>query len=263
MSRLSAIAVLGFLVASLSADEPLPVFVLAGTSNMTGGGARVADLTDEQRLPQKDVLIFQGGSWVPLEAGKAPSRGNNVGIELGFGQTMAKHLGKQVGIITGPMRTASPDESGYASIVRSVQAAQKSRPIVVVGMAVQLYEVDSRTEEGAKAFGQNLTKYIESARRDFGNEKLVFAKNKALAPRTDGTPADVQTLPAGGFPHLEIIRAAETSLQLPGFGLTKLDDLSRGRDNVHYDTKGILELGKRHAETIIGLMKSQLQEKSP
>jgi hypothetical protein len=230
---------------------------------MTGGGARVADLSDEQRQPQKDVLVFQGGGWVPLEAGKAPSRGNNVGIELGFGQTMAKHLGQPVGIITGPMRTASPDESGYASIVRSVQAAQKSRPIVVVGMAVQLYEVDSRTEESAKAFGQNLTKYVESARRDFGNENLLFAKNKALAPRTDSTPPEVQTLPAGGFPHLEVIRAAETSLKLPGFGLTNLDDLPRGPDKVHYDTKGILELGKRHAATLIALMKAESSPKSP
>jgi hypothetical protein len=147
--------------------------------------------------------------------------------------------------------------------VRSVEAAHKSRPIVVVGMAVQLYEVDARTEKTAQAFGADLTRYVESARRDFGNEKLVFAKNKALAPRTDNSQPEVQTLPAGGFPHLEVIRAAETALQLPGFGLTRLDDLPRGRDNVHYDTKGILELGKRHAETIIGLLAQQPKPKTP
>lgn len=244
---------------ALAEDSPLKVFVLAGTSNMTGGGARTAELSEELRQPQKDVLVFQGGGmWTPMEAGKVPRRGNNFGVEVSFGRAMAKHFGEPIGIITGGMSTASPDQGGYAGIVASVKAAQKSRPIVIAGMCVQLYEVDSRTEETAKAYPQNIVRYIESARRDFGNPDMPFVKNKVLTPTSDPSKIAVtpQSLPVSNFVFLEMVRKDEAAIDLPGFGRTDLDDLPRGGDKVHYDTKGILELGERHAATMIELLKA-------
>lgn len=244
-------------LAAAAAEPPLQVFVLAGTSNMTGSGARTAELSDEQRQPRKDVLVFQGGDWLPLEAGKSPQRGDKFGVEVSFGTAMAEHLGHPIGIILGSMRTASPEQGAYAQMVRTVQAAQKTRPIVITGMVVQLFEDDARTEEMAQAYPRNITRYIESARRDFGNPAMLFVKNKVLTPQEDRSKLAVtpQSLPLSGFPFLEKLGNDEATLEIPGFGRTDLADLPRGRDKVHYDTKGILELGQRHAATMIMLLK--------
>jgi len=247
--------------AARAQEPPLKVLVLAGTSNLTGSGARIAELPDDLKQPQKDVLVYQGGAWVPLDPGKAPLRGNgksNFGVEVTFGQAMTRHPGQPIGIITGSMRTTSPD-GGYAQLVRTVNDAKKSRPIIIAGMSVQLFEAsDAKIEEMATAFPTNLTRYIESARRDFGNAAMPFAKNRALPlqPNDKTLALPPNSLPQSGFPYLDVLRKAEASIDLPGFRLIDLDDLPKGRD-VHYNTQGILELGKRHAAAMLELLKAE------
>src|SRR4051812_39931933 len=68
--------------------QPLKVFILAGTSNMLGGPAKVESLPDDLRELSADVLTYRGGEWVPIEAGK-----NLVGNEATFGRALGKHLG--------------------------------------------------------------------------------------------------------------------------------------------------------------------------
>src|SRR5687767_15068223 len=85
-------------------DPPLKVFVLAGTSNMLGANAKIDDLPEELREPQKNILIYRNGDWTPLEAGK-----NLAGNEATFGQAMTKHLGEPIGIVWISVRyVASP-----------------------------------------------------------------------------------------------------------------------------------------------------------
>src|SRR5687767_8199503 len=82
-----------------AAARPLKVFVLAGTSNMLGGPAKIEVLPDDLREPLAEVLTYQGGEWVPIEAGN-----NLVGNEATFGRAMAKHLGQPVGIVWSSVR---------------------------------------------------------------------------------------------------------------------------------------------------------------
>src|SRR5262245_33944270 len=191
-------------------ERPLKVFVLAGTSNMLGRTAKASDLPDDLRKPLKDVLVYQAGDWVPLEAGK-----NLIGNEATFGRAMAKHLGEPVGIIWVSAATVS-GRSPAANINNIVKRSkEKGRPIVIAGMLMAVSDCDGNKEEAAKAYGENLVRYVKSARRDLGNEKLPIVMNRAIPPGPRN-------------PHLELVRKAQDSVKLPHFRVFKCDDVSRG-----------------------------------
>jgi len=165
-------------------ETPLKVFVLAGQSNMEGMAAS-ADLPADMAQPQKDVLLYQAGAWVPLAPGK------NFGPEIAFGRTMtAAQPGQQIGIIkvaVGGTNLAvkwSPDDikSLYGKLVKQVKEAQKGRTIVIAGMLWMQGEADSKNEAMAGAYKANFLHLIESARRDFGNASLPFVFGRVNPP---------------------------------------------------------------------------------
>ncbi len=244
---LSLILVGGMASKATAEEPPLKVFVFAGTSNLSSGST--AELPDDLRQPQKDVLVYQEGRWVPLEAGKVPLRGDGkrFGPEVAFGQAMTKHLREPIGIITASI-ASSDDRAGYAKTVMTVKEAQKSRPIVIAGMLAQVGVRDAFTEERAKDFQKNLTNLIESTRRDFGNAAMPFGQSRSLpsSPR---------------HPHLDVVRKGEVAIDLPGYRVIDCDDVPRGGDKIHYTSKGQVELGKRYAAAMIELMKVEKKEK--
>lgn len=231
------ILLLGMPASGGEKERPLKVFVLAGTSNMLGAPAKLDKLPDAFRQPLKDVLVHQKGGWVPLEAGK-----NLVGNEATFGQAMTRHLGEPIGIIWISVATVSGSPPG-ASINNIVkQAREKGRPIVIAGMLLDVSFRDGIQEESARAYGENLPRWVESLRHDMGHAKLPIVMNRAIppVPRT---------------PYLELVRKAQDSVKLPNFRVFHCDDVPRGSDKVHFDTAGRLEMGKRFAAAMIELLK--------
>lgn len=238
-------------------EPPLKVFVVAGQSNVGAAGAHPSELPEEMRKPMNDVLVYQDDTWVPLEPGKAPKPDypDHFGPAFTFGLAMTKNLGGPIGIIQvagggtsiGSPAGWSPDspQSLYAKLVKAVKAAQKSRPITIVGMVWEQGEADSQNEEFAKAYQKNLTHLIESARRDFGNGAMPFACGQC----SPHDPKDKRYL------YMDIIRKAKESIDLPGYRLINNDDLHQTEGSPHYTTKGILELGKRYAVAMIELLK--------
>ena len=101
---------------------------------------------------------------------------------------------------------------------------------------------DGIKEETAKAYGENLTRWIESTRREIGNANLPIVMNRAIPP-------------VPGTPYLELVRKAQDSVKLPSFRVFNCDDVPRGGDKVHFNTEGRLEMGKRFAAAMIELMK--------
>jgi hypothetical protein len=231
--------------ASLAAAEderPLKVFVLAGTSNMHGRNAASDDLPEELRTPQRDVLVYDQGEWSPLEAGK-----NLVGNEATFGQAMTRRLGEPIGIVRIGVGSAAERSKG-ASIANIVkQSAEAGRPIVIAGMLLDVSFRDGINEETAKAYAENLPRWVEATRRDLGDERLPIAMNRAIppVPRT---------------PHLELVRKAQDAAKLPHFRVFDCDDVSRGGDNVHFTTAGRLEMGKRFAAAMIELLEHDMKK---
>ena len=209
MSKVFAPTLLLILLVGMSAsgedkERPLKVFVLAGTSNMLGAAAKIDKLPDDLRQPLKDVLVYQKGEWAPLEAGK-----NLVGNEATFGQAMTKHLGEPIGIIWISVASASGSSPG-ASINNIVkQAREKGRPIVIAGMLLDVSFRDGIKEETAKAYGENLTRWIESTRKEIGNANLPIVMNRAIPP-------------VPGTPYLELVRKAQDARQAAEFSRVQL-----------------------------------------
>jgi len=241
MKQLLAPVLLLLLVAGISltaaSQEPLKVFVLAGTSNMLGATAKIGDLPEELREPQKDILVYQKGDWMPLEAGK-----NLVGNEATFGQAMTKHLGQPIGILWTSVRYVASASPGPGINNIAKQSRDKGRPIEIAGMLLDVSFGDGLKEETAKIYGEKLVLWIDAARRDLGNDKLPIVMNRAIPP-----------LP--GTPHLELVRKAQDFVMLPNFRVFDCDDVSRGGDKVHFNTAGRLEMGRRFAAGMIELLK--------
>ncbi len=219
-------------------DRPLKVFVLAGTSNMLGATAKVEKLPDDLRQPLKEVLVYKNGEWTPLEAGK-----NLVGNEATFGRAMAKHLGEPVGIVWISVASASSKSPGLGinNIVK--QSRDKGRPIVIAGILLDVSYRDGINEDTAKAYGENLVRWVEATRKDIGNAHLPIVMNRAIPP-------------GKGTPYLELVRKAQDAAKLPSFRVFNCDDVPRGADKVHFQTEGRLEMGKRFAAGMIELIKA-------
>jgi hypothetical protein len=218
------------------AARPLKVFVLAGTSNMLGGPAKVESLPDDLRELSADVLTYRGGEWVPIEAGK-----NLVGNEATFGRAMAKHLGQPVGIVWTSVRYVASDSPGPAiqSIVK--QSGEKGRPVEIAGMLLDVSYGDGNKEETAKVYGEGLIRWVDTARRDLGDANLPIVLMRAIPPQSSTSP-------------LETVRQAQDGLKMPCFRLVNSDEIERGDDRVHFTTAGRLELGRRYAAAMIELL---------
>jgi hypothetical protein len=225
-------------------ERPLKVFVLAGTSNMLGAPAKIDNVPEDLRQPLKDVLVYQKGEWLPVEAGK-----NLVGNEATFGRAMTKHLGEPVGITWISVASASGKSPGAGINNLVKQARDKGRPIVIAGILMDVSYFDGSKEENAKAYGEDLTRWIEATRKEIGNEQLPIVMNRGIPPVADRPP------------YLELIRKTQDSLKLPRFRVFDCDDVPRSGDKVHFNTEGRLEMGKRFAAAMIELMKADKDSK--
>lgn len=219
-----------------AAVRPLKVFVLAGTSNMLGAPAKVENLPDDLREPLAEVLTYRGGEWAPIEAGK-----NLVGNEATFGRAMAKHLGQPIGIVWTSVRYVASDSPGPKIQDLVKQSRQKGRPVEIAGMLLDVSYGDGNKEETAKAYGEGLIRWVETARRDLSNANLPIVLMRAIPPRSSTS-------------NLETVRRAQDGLKLPSFRLINSDEIERGGDQVHFTTAGRLALGRRYAAAMIELL---------
>lgn len=238
------VMVVGASVSGGDNERPLKVFALAGTSNMLGAPAKIDNLPDDLRQPLDDVLVYQKGEWAPLEAGK-----NLVGNEAAFGRVMAKHLGEPIGIIWISVASASGKSPGAGINNMVKQSRDKGRPIVIAGILMDVSYFDGSKEENAKAYGENLTRWIEATRKEIGNDHLPIVMNRGIPPVAEKPP------------YLDLIRKTQDSLKLPSFRVFDCDDVPRGGDKVHFNTAGRLEMGKRFAAGMIELMKADKERK--
>lgn len=245
--RLPALLLLLAVVLPAADQAPLPVFVLAGQSNMVGLG-QVSELPDELKRAQPDVLLFEQRTWTPLEPGKVPE-GRSFGPEVTFGQAMAKHVGGPIGLIkvaasgTDLAVQWNPQGKGvFARLVKQVQAARQSRPIMIMGMIWMQGEADSKEEAMAKAYQVNLENLVLSARRAFAVTDLPFVCGRVNAPA------------AGKYTHVALVRAAQEAVKLPGYRMVDCDGVAKGHDDLHYSAAGQQELGKRFAAAQVELL---------
>lgn len=253
-----------------AADKPMKVFILAGQSNMAGQGDP-SELPAEFQKHPDNVLMP-----IPPRDRKGRPRTDLVpfapfperfGPEVGFAHAMAeawpdqkivlikKAIGGTSALAWAPDWTreraavTQNERNGplYQNLMEQLVEPIRKRygdDVEVAGVLWAQGGRDGRYEQSAKEYEQNLKKIIAAFRKDIGKPELPFI----LAHTVDAPPR--------GFPHIAQVRAAQERIAKadPHSALVSSEGLSRNKDNVHFDTKGQLELGKRFAEAYLKLI---------
>jgi hypothetical protein len=254
------------LVAGLAAAEPLTVVVLGGQSNMEGQ-AKTADLDPAYRTQPEGIAFINLGKPAQLAAG------TKFGPEVGFAHAIAKArpgrrfllvkwaVGGTSMAVWGPQQDvkaaqASPIDSKqphlYAKLRDATLAAVKEQAADQPRVAAFLWmqgEADCRREELGPRYGTNFPAMIAAFRKDLDAAQAPFLFGRINPPEA---AKDEKT---GGprYPYRAQVRAAQeqTAKDVPGAILIETDDLSKLGDNLHYDAKGLLEMGRRMAEAFL------------
>ncbi len=233
---------------------PVKVILMAGQSNMEGRGqnADLADLAPGLQQPQADVQIHWHGVWSDLQPGLG-GQNTEFGPELTFGRAVADALpGENIVLIkyaaggTNLAEDWNPSLpgsmwTGFVNAVNNALAALD--PSVydpqIVGMVWMQGERDSKFEEMALAYEQNLATFIPAVREQFGVPNLPFIIGQIHSKNT------------GDFKYT--IQDAQTNVWMntPNSGLVYTDDLSLHADLLHYDSRGSLDLGFRFADEVL------------
>lgn len=244
-----------------SAAEPtskpeIPLFILAGQSNMNGAGV-VAELPDELKQPANDVLYahYWEVRFKPLDLSKATS----FGPEVAFGREMAKALGRPVALAkladggTSLERNWNPSIEGKASLYnRLIEYAgsikAKNPNFRVTGMIWMQGEADARYfSKTVDQYRDKFETLITGCRTKFGVEDMPF-----VAGRIDFHAAQ----------YRKQVREAQQTVRCKRYAWIDCDDLDRHVDKLHMNTKGQLELGKRFAAAMIKLL-NEPADKAP
>jgi len=138
----------------------------------------------------------------------------------------------------------NPQDSSslYAELKAKVDAARASRPIRVVGMFWMQGEKDSKTQAYAEAYQKNLEQFIQQARADFGSPDMVFIAGRVNPP-------------VSKYPYVKTVRAAQERCASKNYYFVDCDGLPKLKDHVHYNTDGLVEMGRRFAKAMIGTKK--------
>ncbi len=233
--------VLGAAHAAPGQAKPLKVLVFAGQSNMVGQGS-TGGLPEEMKAPLPSVLVADTGQgkWVPFKPGKG------MGPEIACCRLLAKALGQPVGFVkfavggTDLGKQWHPEGTGnlYTKLRDRVQAAQTLGDVEIVAMLWMQGERDSRSGPMAEKYAENLDKLVRRARADFKSPNMIFVCGRVNPP-------------GGHYPHQDKVRKAQESISLPRTGWIDCDDLAKHGDNLHYNTVGLIEMGKRFAAKVL------------
>ncbi len=256
---LAGILISGSTATTVKALGPTPirVYILAGQSNMVGVGANSA-LTSQYTAPLDVVQIYASNrpGWKDLAPGFGAST-SYIGPELGFGHAMLDGLdGEPILLIkhavggTNLAAQWNPDTPGpqYATLLNTVNAAMSS----LQGQYLPRYagflwmqgEADAQDATMAPEYADNIENFIEQVRIDFGDPNLPFALGR-IAPNETYWPV------SEGLGELVRNAQAAAAANIDHAYMIDTDDLTMNADNVHYDTAGLLEMGRRFANAMM------------
>ncbi len=244
------------------------VVLLAGQSNMVGYGLTGELPPDVASLPPNVKLYVDG-------APATPNDRERFGPEVGFAHALGAAEPQQPFILvkfavggTSLLAWAPEWTSEQAEITNNAGAGPLykrfhdyladvplSSDARFGGVLWMQGERDARFPQAGSAYFENLYTLIEAFRRDVQQPELPFILGRVNPP-------------ADRFLLLDAVRRAQevAARALPGVRLVDTDDLTKRDDDIHYDTGGILELGRRFAdaylteararESIVGATKS-------
>ena len=236
--------------------RPAKVYLLGGQSNMVGYGNNDA-LPPELGRPQNDVQIYHDGNWGLLRPGLGAGS-DLFGAEITFGRDMADAMPSEKVVLikrawggTNLMQEWRPPLAGgnigplYTEFVSTVNSALAAlgEDYEIAGMIWMQGESDSSPRSWAEAYEQNLTFFIQSLRVEFGVPDMPFVI---------GQITDSSAWPYGATVMQAQLNVSET---VPRTAMVYTSDLPH--DGVHYYAAGVMPLGSRFAEEMLGISKSR------
>lgn len=233
------------------------VFVLAGQSNMVGQG-NTGELAPELKTTPPNVEYYLDGKRTDF------AHQSTFGPEVAFSHELARAYPDKIIVIikyaTGgtSLMAWSPEWnaeraaltwnrfSGHLyerlmKIIREVNGQPGARYVAVVWMQG---ERDAQYREAGRQYAANLKALVHALRRDLKSPDLPFVLGLVNPP-------------TAGYPGLDLVRKAQQEAEkaLPNTALVATDGLTKHRDDLHYDTQGEIELGRRFAAAVLELRK--------
>jgi len=254
----------------------LKVYILAGQSNMSGGGHVVeecllfdADVGDKVQI--WDACIYGRkneipGKWVSLnqiQRMKKEANNDTIGPEFGFAKAMSKlYPADEIYLIKVARGGTSIDwwlpdatgkENGYSMLLANLKNALEKieGDYEIVGMLWMQGESDSKKQADAEAYQKKLEQFIAFMRKETGKPELPFVIGRLSTRILESKKFNM--------PFAKIIQSAQEAVAKNDkhSSVINTDDLSQRSDLVHFDQEGQMGLGKRFGEAMIGLEKKK------
>jgi lysophospholipase L1-like esterase len=236
---------------TLQADSDIPankthIFILAGQSNMMGRGD-TAQLPAHLKQPPENVEFYTHGRQSQL------AKYQYFGPEVQFAHAMAKIFPKEKVIIIKSAASGSsiqewmPKQALYQGLLRQVKFVSGSSHPKIEAIIWMQGETDARNETTASAYANNLSQLITHLRQDLQAENVPFLIGQ-INQKDPNFPMEKQVRTA----QAHVANMNSHTLLVSNDGLSKI------YDKVHYDAKGLVELGRRFAISFVNHRKQQL-----
>ena len=244
------------------------LYLFAGQSNMDGRG-KTADLSEAQRRPSENTIIFYrnpphasdawqalapGFSIPPKHRGGIPSP--TFGPEIGFTEAMSKaQPGRRFAFVKGSkggtsLRTdwqpgvkGEPDSQGsiYRNFIETVRLAVSA--LTADGYTFQLrallwHQGESDSKSSADLHHRRLVEFAARVREDLESPKLPIVVGEVFDNGGRDSVRAALRLLAEGDPACALVSSSGTTTWDPG---------------THFDAKSQLLLGHRYADAVLKL----------
>lgn len=218
------------------------VYILAGQSNMMGKGKTNKLPAYMKTQPHNVEFYYQGRK-------RQLAKFSHFGPEVSFAHAISRKFPNDKHIIIKHVATGtsihhwlpgSPlfdgllRQRGFVKVTATANNLANKKVDAIIWMQG---EKDARSAINANRYETNLKRFILGVRRQLNSPQSIFIMGQI-------NPQD----PA--FHMLETVKKAQVNTQraLPHVKLVSTDGLGKIYDNVHYNTKGQLELGQRFAK---------------
>jgi hypothetical protein len=264
----AAVIAASLMLASVPATAATKVFVLAGQSNMVGGGGSDdgdPPIPAPYNVAQPDVRIWWlNKGWADLQQGFSYSA-HSFGPEVSFGYRLHHTIlptdsiylvkyavgGTHLASACNEWNVTINQGKGgalYQKFKSAVNAAMANltaagKSPAIAGMIWMQGESDAVNVAYAAEYAANLTDFIKRVRSDFSTPNMPFVIGRITS--------HYDTLPPGGA---VVVRAAQ--MTIPGkvghASWINTDDLEQNpKEPWHYGTQGQIDLGTRFANQFV------------
>ena len=223
----------------------IPIVILAGQSNMLGHG-QLSDIEGPPLPPE--VKLFD-----------LNPRDGFFGPEVGFARSFTEHMKLdnlwliKYAVGGSSLLAWEPNWSAeraaltgdadkgplYQRLIRHFAQVKSGSEVQVVACLWMQGESDSRFQKAAAQYKSNLTRLIAQMRADSDQSEMKFVIGLANPPQAT-------------FDYASVVREAQASVSrtVPNVSLFDTDGLTKHEDDLHYDSAGQIELGRRFAHRL-------------